>query len=160
LREPFERWLSQHGPHAGDLVVDALESPETPIHPQQAPGIAVEIELPYRVVEALSEAGVEPLATRIGYESDPSIQETPFFPMGHIQGDVATENPAYIAEGCFKKASPDGRRRMIEEGLRILARVHEIDVRKAGPAGSPIQRSRPTTPKCSAPRAMRRSWCG
>jgi aminoglycoside phosphotransferase (APT) family kinase protein len=115
-----------------ERVVLRLESSETPIYPQQAPGIDVEIELQYRVMEALTEAGIEPLATLIGYESDPSILETPFFAMGHIQGDVATENPPYTSEGFFKDASPEHRRRMIEEGLRILARIHGVDVANTG----------------------------
>jgi len=113
-------------------VVLRLESPDPPIYPRQAPDIEVEIELQYRVMEALAKAGVEPLAPLIGYEPDPGILGTPFFAMGHVPGDVATENPPYASQGFFAEARPAKRRRMIEEGLRILARVHTLDVEKAG----------------------------
>lgn len=113
-------------------VVLRLESPEPAIYPQQVPGLDVEVEIQYRVMECLHPTGAAPLAGLIGYEGDPSVLGAPFFAMEYVGGDVAIENPPYTQEGFFVEAKPEERRRMIEAGLRILARLHEIDPHAAG----------------------------
>ncbi|MEM7410887.1 MAG: phosphotransferase family protein [Myxococcota bacterium] len=118
-------------PHA-ERVVLRLENPEPAIYPQQAPGLDVEIDIQYRVMEALAQTDCAPLAGLIGYEADASVLGTPFFAMEYIGGDVTIENPPYTQQGFFFDASPDARRRMITEGLRILARVHTLDPTEAG----------------------------
>jgi aminoglycoside phosphotransferase (APT) family kinase protein len=120
------------GTRVEEKVVLRIENPEPAIYPAQAPGLDVEVELQYRAMQALSKAGRIPLAPLIGYEPDPSVLGSQFFAMGHIQGEVTIENPPYTLEGFFTEVSPDARRGMIEDGLRILAEVHRLDWKQAG----------------------------
>ncbi len=115
-----------------EQVVLRIENPEPPIYPQQTPDLDVEIDIQYRTMEALSRTGKVPLAPLVGYESDPSILGAPFFAMGFVAGEVPIENPPYTQQGFFVDASPEERRRLVENGLRVLARVHEVDWRAAG----------------------------
>jgi len=117
------------------------ESPEPPIYPVQVPGWSVEIELQYRVMDALGHHSDVPVAPLLGYEPDPSVLGAPFFVMGFVDGSVPVESPPYTTEGFFLDLAPLDRTRMIEGGLATLARVHEVDWRAAGlewlvPAGT------------------------
>jgi len=115
-----------------EKVVLRIESPDPAIYPAQAPGLDVEIEIQYRVMEALTTTRRVPLAPLIGFESNARILGQPFFAMGHVEGNVTIENPPYTREGFFKEARAAERHAMIENGLRVLAEVHAIDWRAAG----------------------------
>jgi aminoglycoside phosphotransferase (APT) family kinase protein len=52
--------------------------------------------------------------------------------MGFVDGDVPIESPPYTTAGFFVDAAPGERRRLVEDGLRVLARVHAVDWRAAG----------------------------
>jgi aminoglycoside phosphotransferase (APT) family kinase protein len=121
-----------NGEAVAERVVFRIENPEPAIYPQQAPGLDVEVELQYRVMEALEKTGAAPLAPLVGYEPDSSVIGSQFFAMGHMDGEVTIENPPYTQQGFFVEASPEERRAMIEDGLRILAAVHAVDHRAAG----------------------------
>jgi aminoglycoside phosphotransferase (APT) family kinase protein len=108
------------------------ESPEPPIYPVQVPGWGVEIELQYRIMEALGRHSDVPVAPMIGYDDDRSLLGTPFFVMGFVDGQVPVEDPPYTTAGFFLDVVPADRRRMIEGGLGTLARVHALDWRAAG----------------------------
>jgi aminoglycoside phosphotransferase (APT) family kinase protein len=108
------------------------ESPEPPIYPVQVPGWSVEIELQYRVMEALGHHSRVPVAPLLGYEPDSSVLGAPFFVMGFVDGSVPVENPPYTTDGFFLDLAPEDRTRMIEGGLATLARVHDVDWRAAG----------------------------
>ena len=115
-----------------EKVVLRVENPEPAIYPAQAPGLDVEVEIQFRAMEALAGTGRIPLAPLIGYEPDTSVLGSQFFAMGHVQGEVTIENPPYTLEGFFTDASPEARRGMIEDGLRILSEVHRLDWKAAG----------------------------
>ena len=117
------------------------ESPEPAIYPVQIPGWQIEIELQYRIMDAVGRHSDVPIAPMIGFEHDGSVLGTPFFVMGYIGGQVPVENPPYTTEGFFLDVAPADRTRMIERGLGTLARVHALDWRAAGldwlvPAGA------------------------
>jgi aminoglycoside phosphotransferase (APT) family kinase protein len=115
-----------------ERVVLRMENPEPAIYPQQAPGIDIEVQLQYRVMHAIENAGVAPLAPLIGYEADASVLGQPFFMMRYVQGEVPVEHPIYTREGFFAEAAPADRSRMLEDGIRTLARIHTLDWRAAG----------------------------
>ena len=124
--------ITQGGETRDDKVVLRVESPDPAVYPAQAPGLDVEVEIQYRVMEALAKTGVAPLAPLVGYEPDPQVLGQPFFAMGFVDGDVTIENPPYTQQGFFAEARPEARRSMIESGLRVLARIHQLDWRQAG----------------------------
>lgn len=106
------------------------ETPDPPVYPTQVPGLTVEVEIQYRVMQALAGAGV-PLAPLLGYEADPSVLGSPFFVMAYVDGVVPVESPPYPLEGFFTELTPDERTAMIDDGVRQLAAVHAVDWRRA-----------------------------
>jgi aminoglycoside phosphotransferase (APT) family kinase protein len=123
-----QRGTERHDEH----LVLRRETPDPPIYPSQAPGLAVEIQIQYRVMDALSRHSAVPVAPLVGYEPDPALLGAPFFVMRYVDGQVPIESPVYTREGFFVDAAPADRRRMVEDGLRVLAAVHAVDWRAAG----------------------------
>ncbi len=114
-----------------DRFVLRKEIPDPAIYPAQAPGLDIEILIQYRVMAALAEHPDVPVAPLIGYEADPRVLGAPFFVMRFVDGAVPVENPIYTQEGFFVDAAPEQRRRLVDDGLRVLARIHTLDWRDA-----------------------------
>ncbi len=115
-----------------DKVVLRIENPEPAIYPQQAPGLDVEIEIQYRAMELLDRSGRVPVAKPIGYEPDASILGQPFFVMAFAEGEVMTEDPAYMEHGFFAEATPDQRRQIYRRALQMMVDFHTIDWQAGG----------------------------
>jgi aminoglycoside phosphotransferase (APT) family kinase protein len=128
----FELRYERDGVAHDDKFVLRRETPERPIYPTQVPGLEVETDIQYRAMSALARAADIPLAPLVGYEPDPSALGSPFFVMGHVEGEVPRESPIYTSEGMFVDAAPDQRRSMVEQGLRAMAAIHAVDVAEAG----------------------------
>ena len=120
------------GEQCDDKVVLRIENPGPAVYPRQAPDLSVEIDIQYRAMQAVSATSDLPLASLLGYEADASILGAPFFAMEFVAGETPVVDPPYTKEGFFVDASPDQRRDMIEGGLRLLAKLHEVDWRAAG----------------------------
>ncbi len=130
-------WIVGDTEHAERFVL-RKETPDPPVYPTQVPGIEIEIDIQYRVMEAVT-AGASghstirvPIAPLYGYEPDSSVLGTPFFVMGFVDGVVPIESPMYTLEGFFTEISAQSRRTMIDDGVRMMAGVHAIDWRQAG----------------------------
>jgi aminoglycoside phosphotransferase (APT) family kinase protein len=123
----FDATISAPGDDRIERFVLRKETPDPAVYPEQAQGFDVEIDIQFRVMKALGDSGVVPVAPLIGYESNTSIMGTPFFVMRYIDGVVPIENPLYTKEGFFVDASPQQRRTMIDNGLQVLAALHTID---------------------------------
>ena len=108
------------------------ECPGPAVYPTQAPGLDIEVAIQYRAMQAVAAASDVPLAPLVGYEPDPSVLGAPFYVMGFIAGQVPVENPPYLSTGFFVDATPEQRRRMVDDGLRVLARINAVDWRAAG----------------------------
>jgi aminoglycoside phosphotransferase (APT) family kinase protein len=106
------------------------DSIESPVYPEQAPGLSTGIGLQHRIMTAL--AGSVPVAEVIGIETDPAVLGVPFFVMRYVEGQVPVEDPPYPKAGFFVELEPAQRAEMIDEGLGVLARVHGLDWRAAG----------------------------
>ncbi|HZP29789.1 MAG TPA: phosphotransferase family protein [Acidimicrobiia bacterium] len=128
----FDAEILGDGPPETRRLVVRRETDDPAVYPQQAPGYDCEVEIQYRTMKALADHSEVPIAPLVGYEDDPSVLGAPFFVMGFVDGEVPVENPLYTAEGFFVDAPPERRRGMIEDGLRVLARVHDVDWRDAG----------------------------
>jgi aminoglycoside phosphotransferase (APT) family kinase protein len=126
---PVTSW--RDGVEHHDRYVVRIETPDPAIYPPQAPDLDVEIRIQYRVMEALAGHADVPLAPLVGYEPDPGVLGAPFFVMGFVEGVVPLENPIYTSSGFFTEAQPADRRRMLDDGLGVLARVHAVDWRAA-----------------------------
>ena len=113
-----------------DRFVLRKETPDPPVYPTQVPGLTTEVEIQYRVMEAIGDA--VPLAPLVGYEADPAVLGAPFFVMGFVAGVVPVENPMYTLEGFFTDLRPEQRTSMIDDGVRRMAAVHAVDPARAG----------------------------
>lgn len=112
-----------------DRVVLRRETPDPPVYPTQVAGLTTEVEIQYRVMEAIGDA--VPLPPLLGYEADPAVLGAPFFVMGFVEGVVPVENPMYTLEGFFTELAPEQRTTMIEDGVRQLVGVHTVDPARA-----------------------------
>jgi aminoglycoside phosphotransferase (APT) family kinase protein len=124
--------VTRDGTEQAEKLVLRRESPEPPVYPVQVPDWQVEIELQYRIMEALGRDSEVPVAPMLGYVADPTIVGAPFFVMGFVPGDVPLEDPPYPKEGFFAEATPAQRTQLLERGLATVAAVHAVDWRAAG----------------------------
>jgi aminoglycoside phosphotransferase (APT) family kinase protein len=155
-------WLAQHQPDRGRPTLNALGRPgsgysaenlviearweggseeklvlrrdtdDRPIYPAQSPDTTTGVQFQHSVMDALRRRGLVPVADSLGLELDPQVLGTPFFVMRYVAGDVPAESPPYTQTGFFVDASPAERARLLSEGLRALARVHETDTDDPG----------------------------
>ena len=124
--------VTSDGSERAECFVLRREPPEAAVYPTQAPGIDIEVELQWRVMEAIRNYTSLPVAPPVGYESDPAVIGAPFFVTGFVDGDVPREMPAYTAEGFYVECPPQVRRDMNLAAVRTIAAVNRIDWRAAG----------------------------
>jgi aminoglycoside phosphotransferase (APT) family kinase protein len=122
---------TERGPQQRRLVLRA-ETPDPAVYPAQVDGMAVEIDIQRRVMEAVAAGSAVPVAPIVAAEADPAVIGTPFFVMEFVAGDVPAVDPPYTIAGFFASAAPAERERMVADGLRLLAGVHAIDWTRAG----------------------------
>ena len=128
----LEAGVRRAGMQHAERFVLRREMPEPAVYPVQAPGLEVEIEIQWRTMAALAKHSRVPLAPLVGFERDASLIGAPFFVMGFVDGVVPGVMPPYAASGFFAEAKPEERRRLVEDGLRVLAALHAVDWREAG----------------------------
>jgi aminoglycoside phosphotransferase (APT) family kinase protein len=98
-------------------------------------------------MSGLARVSKVPLAPLVGFERDAAVLGAPFFVMGFVDGQVPPVAPPYASAGFFAEATPEERRRLIEDGLAVLAQVHAVDWQAAGfgwlvpPGGTPGARA-------------------
>jgi aminoglycoside phosphotransferase (APT) family kinase protein len=127
----FPATVVRDGRTVEDRFVLRVETPDPAVYPQQA-DVTVEVEIQYHVMDALARHSRVPIAPLVGYERDPAVLGAPFFVMRFVEGVVPIENPIYTREGFFVDATPEQRRALVDDGLRVLAAVHATDWRAAG----------------------------
>jgi aminoglycoside phosphotransferase (APT) family kinase protein len=108
------------------------ETPEPAVYPAQIEGIDVEIAIQHRIMSALAARTRIPVAPIVAADLTGESIGSPFFVMEFVEGAVPPVDPPYPAAGFFAEATPDERRRMVADGLRVLAEVHAVDWRAAG----------------------------
>jgi hypothetical protein len=65
----------------------------------------------YRVMQAMHQRGIVPVAQTLWFEEDPAIVGAPFFVMHKLEGRVAVSYPGYAKHGWVAEATPDQRHR-------------------------------------------------
>ena len=113
----------------------APEVPDPPVYPQQAPGLDVEVDIQYRVMDGAAPTHSEvPVAPLVGYEADPTVLGAPFFVMGFVDGEVPIESPPYTESRASSSTRRPASGGALDRatGSRSLAAVHRVDWRAAG----------------------------
>ena len=108
------------------LVLRA-ETPDPAVYPAQAEGLDVEIAIQHRIMSALAGGTGIPVAPIVGADLTEESIGTPFFVMDYVEGIVPAVDPPYPAAGFFAEAAPDERRRMVTNGVRMMAAIHDQD---------------------------------
>ncbi len=122
------RW--EGGPD--ERLVLRRDTADPPIYPAQSPRTTTGVLLQHSVMDAIRRAGRVPVADSLGLEADPQVLGVPFFVMRYVPGDVPGEDPPYTRSGFFVDAAPSDRGRLVTEGLRALARLHQTDIDDPG----------------------------
>src|SRR6478735_5363878 len=128
----FTATCERDGRVSDEKLVLRLQNPEPAIYPTQASEEVGEIEIQHRIMSAIAAHSSVPVAPMVGYEGDASVAGRPFFVMRFIEGQVPIEDPSYTVSGFFADAEPAQRRELVANGLRAMARIHEVDWRAAG----------------------------
>ena len=110
-----------------------IEPADGGMFPPQTPHCEVSVELQYRAMKTVAEAGVAPVPPLFGYEPDPDVLGSPFFVMGFVPGRIPADVPRYTEAGfVVDEATPAERRRMVLSAIDIIAGIHSLDWRTAG----------------------------
>lgn len=129
----FNASWTEDGVEHSDRYVGRIEPPDGGIFPIQQVGLEQSVALQARIMEAVREQGVVPIPSIIGFESDPSVIGQPFFVMNHIEGVVPADVPRYSTAGFLHdEATPEQRRRLVENALSAMGALHSIDWKAAG----------------------------
>ena len=110
-----------------------IEPADGGMFPPQTPRCEVSVELQYRAMKTVADAGVAPVPPLFGYEPDPAVLGAPFFLMGFVDGRIPADVPRYTEAGfVVDEATPGERRRMVLSAIDTIAGIHSLDWRAAG----------------------------
>ena len=138
---------TEAGADRAERCVARVEPADGGMFPAQTQHCAVSVELQYRAMRAVADAGAAPVPPLYGYEPDPEVLGAPFFVMGFVGGRIPADVPRYTEAGfVVDEATPAQRRRMVLSAIDAIAGVHSLDWRRSGldwldPSGT----GRPTT---------------
>jgi aminoglycoside phosphotransferase (APT) family kinase protein len=80
-----------------------------------------------QVMQALRAEGSVPVPEVLWFEEDPSILGARFVCMARVDGQVPADNPGYHGEGWMPALTPDAQRRVWEDGIDTMGRIHQLD---------------------------------
>jgi len=83
----------------------------------------------YRVMKALSEHTDVPMPALHWFESDTSWLGGRFWVMDRVDGAAPPYSPPYTVEGPLLQRSPSEQRRLWDNGVDAMAKVHRVDWR-------------------------------
>ena len=80
----------------------------------------------WRVLRALAESGRVPVPTPLWLEDDREVLGSRFFVMERMAGRVPPDAPSFHASGWVRELSGSQYRQWSENGLAVLARIHQL----------------------------------
>ena len=112
-------WDGRHGEREAGFAVRVAS--RVPLY------LDADIEVHYRMYEALADVPGVPVPRVLGFEPDPAWLGAPFFVMERIRGDVPGDNPHWTAGGFVADATPGQRRCLWTSAVRALASLHQVE---------------------------------
>ncbi|WP_408899761.1 phosphotransferase family protein (plasmid) [Nocardioides sp. R1-1] len=85
-----------------------------------------DLEREVRVLQALQGSRV-PVPRIHFYEAEPTVLGAPFAVMEHLPGRAPADSPSYMRQGWVLDLSPDQRRCIWTNALRVVADLHAVD---------------------------------
>lgn len=105
------RLVARLAPHAGDV----------PVFP------SYDLDRQYRLIRAVAERSDVPVPPTYWNESDDSVIGTPFFVMGHVDGEIPPDLLPYnFGDSWLFHATPQRQRALQDRTVHVLARLHDI----------------------------------
>src|SRR4051794_30080669 len=80
-----------------------------------------------QVMQALAAEGTVPVPPVLWFEQDPSLLGARFVCMAKVEGQVPADSTGYHGGGWMAALPPEGQRRVWENGLAAMARIHRLD---------------------------------
>ncbi len=116
-------WKGKAGFREGGAFVGRMapSQEDHPIFP------AYDLEMQARVMRLAAKSGV-PVPSVRWLELDENVLGAAFFIMDRIAGRVPADVPTYSIEGFVKDASPQERRRLQDNTVSSIAKIHAIDL--------------------------------
>jgi aminoglycoside phosphotransferase (APT) family kinase protein len=153
LRPGLEGWLRSHVPDSQDLEVLDVRLPtgagvanETLLVLAQAAGqprgyvvrvgasdhlfLGMDVEVHYKMYEALSREGDIPSPPVIGFGADHALFGHPFFVMERVDGLVLADNPNFYQTGWITELGVNARGDLWRNTVGLLAKLHRLDPAK------------------------------
>lgn len=125
-------WRDGGAPKSQRFVA-RIEPPDGGLFPEQTKDCAVSVEVQYRIMKAVAEAGIVPMPALVAYEGDRGVLGRPFFVMEFVEGVIPADVPRYSQAGFLvDQATPEERGRMVREGVAVMARLARADWRALG----------------------------
>lgn len=129
----FSTTAREHGVETTRRYVARIEPPDGGLFPVQTAACTVSVETQHRIMRAVSDTGVVPIAPLLAYEGDGSVLGRPFFVMEFVEGVTPADVPRYSQSGFLvDEATPEQRQRMVTSGVETMAALAGIDWKKAG----------------------------
>ena len=113
--------------------VARIEPPDGGLFPIQTRECEVSVEVQYRIMSAVAEAGIVPMPKLVAYEGDRGVLGRPFFVMEFVEGVIPADVPRYSQAGFLvDQATPAERERMVREGVEVMGKLARVDWRELG----------------------------
>ena len=96
-----------------------------------------DLGMQFTVTRALSERTGLPVPRPRWYEPGTDVLGAPFFVMDRLDGQVPPDNPPFTTAGWFMELCPAARAALFDNGLRVLASLHEVNWEGLGLGGLP-----------------------
>jgi aminoglycoside phosphotransferase (APT) family kinase protein len=121
------------GAERSQRFVARIEPPDGGLFPVQTAACEVSVEVQYRIMSAVAEAGIVPMPKLVAYEGDRGVLGRPFFVMEFVEGVIPADVPRYSQAGFLvDQATPAERERMVREGVEVMGKLARVDWRKLG----------------------------
>ena len=129
----FSATAEEKGEPTTRRYVARIEPPDGGLFPVQTKDCAVSVETQHRIMHAVADAGVAPVAGLLPFEGDRAVLGRPFFVMEFVEGRVPADVPRYSQAGFLvDEATPEERTRMVNSGVETMAALAGIDWKAAG----------------------------
>jgi len=86
----------------------------------------------FAIMKSLQDSDV-PVPKTYWLETDESVLGAPFYIMGRVDGEIL--DPQQFGDepsGPLYEAGPEGRRRLYEQALEVISRIHKVDLTELG----------------------------
>jgi aminoglycoside phosphotransferase (APT) family kinase protein len=95
-----------------------------------------DLPMQYHLMQMAGENGI-PVPPLLGFEEDTSLTGSDFYIMGFVDGQIPTDNPPFAFGSWVTELSDEQRALMWRNGLKALAKIHQINLNNYDVSGVP-----------------------